>query len=129
MVELYSFEAAKYLSQLSHLLSSFDRLKQIMICSKDNYAEPEPQESRTRKRNCSLDIPNFNRIINIKKPKSVSQPLSFNKYLSLCIDDKNIFSVSIRYDVRDVGLPRPATPLPAISRGWRGGGVNHFASG
>jgi hypothetical protein len=77
MVELYPFETAKYLSQLPHLLSSFDRLKQIMICGEDNYAEP--QESRTRKRNCSLDIPDLNWIINIKKPKSVSPSLSFNK--------------------------------------------------
>lgn len=57
IVELYSFETAKYLSQLSHLLSSFGRLKQIKICSKNNYAEP--QESRKRKITCSLDIPDL----------------------------------------------------------------------
>ncbi|KAI9496998.1 hypothetical protein BDB00DRAFT_785106 [Zychaea mexicana] len=30
MVELYSFETAKYLGQLSHLLGTFDKLKQFI---------------------------------------------------------------------------------------------------
>ena len=61
MVEHYSFETAKYLGPLSYILSSFDSLKKIMICSKDDYVET--QEGRTRKRDCSLDIPELDRII------------------------------------------------------------------
>ncbi|EPB89514.1 hypothetical protein HMPREF1544_03597 [Mucor circinelloides 1006PhL] len=77
MVELYSFETAKYLSQLPHLLSSFDNLKQIMVFNKDN---AELQEAaRTKKRSRSLDTPDLIRIINIKKPKSVAPSLSFHK--------------------------------------------------
>lgn len=77
MVELYSFETAKYLGQLFHLLSSFDSLKQIMICNKNNCIAT--QEGRTRKRDCSLSIPDLNRIINIKKSKSLSPSLAFKK--------------------------------------------------
>jgi hypothetical protein len=77
MVELYSFETAKYLGQLSHLLSTFDSLKQIMICSRDNCVAI--QEGGTRKRDCSLDIPELDRIINIKKPKSLLSSLSFRR--------------------------------------------------
>ncbi|OAC97548.1 hypothetical protein MUCCIDRAFT_116360 [Mucor lusitanicus CBS 277.49] len=76
MVELYSFETAKYLSQLPHLLSSFDNLKQIMAFNKNN---AELQETTTKKRSRSQDTPDLTRIINIKKPKSVAPSLSFHK--------------------------------------------------
>jgi hypothetical protein len=62
MVELYSFETEKYLNQLSHLLISFYRLKQVMIYSKDNCVEIQ---DRTRKMDSILNIPEFHRIINI----------------------------------------------------------------
>ncbi|KAI8644233.1 hypothetical protein BD408DRAFT_126598 [Parasitella parasitica] len=76
MVELYSFETAKYLDQLSHLLSSFDKLKQVIICSRDNCVE---SQGSARKRNSSLDISELHRIINIKKPKGLRTSLSFKK--------------------------------------------------
>lgn len=77
MVELYSFETAKYLGQLPHLLSMFDNLKRIMICSKEHCVTIA--EDGKRRRNSSLDKEELDRIINTKKPKSVSPSLSFRK--------------------------------------------------
>ncbi|CDH55751.1 hypothetical protein RO3G_14904 [Lichtheimia corymbifera JMRC:FSU:9682] len=77
MVELYSFETAKYLGQLPHLLSMFDNLKRIMICSKEHCVTIA--EDGKRRRNSSLDKEELDRFINTKKPKSVSPSLSFRK--------------------------------------------------
>ncbi|CAO3616964.1 unnamed protein product [Mucor hiemalis] len=59
MVELYFFEMAKYLNKLSHLISSYNKI---------------------RKRNSSLDITELHRIINMKISKGLRTSLSFKKY-------------------------------------------------
>lgn len=77
MAEIYSFETAKYLGELPHLLSTFDSLKQVMICSRNNYVSVHAGE--TRRRGCSLHKPELDRIINTKKPRGLSSSLSFKK--------------------------------------------------
>jgi hypothetical protein len=47
-----------------------------MIFSRNNCVEIQ---DKTRKRNSSLDISELHRIINVKKPKSLTSSLSFKK--------------------------------------------------
>ncbi|KAI9315490.1 hypothetical protein BX666DRAFT_2028399 [Dichotomocladium elegans] len=78
MVELYSFEIPKYLSQLPQLLISFTQLKRIMVCSEENCVSTEPHH-RPLKRTYKLTHDEMEKILNVKKPKTSCLSLQFKK--------------------------------------------------
>ena len=82
MIELYSFEVPKYIGQLSQTLSSFNHLKQVMVCSDKYCVNGDSTNPQTRKRgnnDCNLDQATLDKILNQKKPRTVSPSLSFKK--------------------------------------------------
>ncbi|KAI9247123.1 hypothetical protein BDA99DRAFT_256952 [Phascolomyces articulosus] len=82
MIELYSFEVPKYISQLSQTLSSFNLLKQVMVCSDKYCVNDDSTNPQTRKRennDCNLDQATLDKILNQKKPRTVFSSLSFKK--------------------------------------------------
>ncbi|KAI7875547.1 uncharacterized protein EV154DRAFT_472758 [Mucor mucedo] len=71
MVELFSFNVPKCISELPSLIMHFDQLKRIMVAH-----ETHCVLSNTRKR-LAVDQPSYSDMMNVKKPKNIRPSLAF----------------------------------------------------